>query len=130
MSIPDAILKLRRRLESYPLLSYHDDGQTITVDPTSTTGYSVSLTATGRDFIVRFDGWHEYFNFQVDAINYFVLGLSNQYRLKVLRRGKIDYQWTLEYRTPAGWEEDSTTGRAFFPFWRRREIIYRQNILP
>jgi len=129
MSIPDAILKLRRRLESYPLLSYHDDGQTITVDAASPTGFAVSLTATGRDFIVRFDGWHEYFNFQVDAINYFVLGLSDQYRLKVLRRGKTEYQWTLQYRTATGWDEDSTIARAYFPFWRKLEIIYRQNTL-
>ncbi len=129
MSVSDAIVKLRQRLQSYPLLSYHDDGQTITIDPTSATGFSVSLTATGRDFIVRFDGWYEHFNFQVDAINYFILGLSDQYRLKVLRRGGTDYQWTLEYRTAGGWNEDSTIQLPFFPFWRKREIICRQNAM-
>ncbi len=48
-------------------------------------------------------------------------------RLKVFRRGRIDYRWTLEYHNKAGWKEDSTTGLLLFPFWRKREVIYRQN---
>jgi len=84
---------------------------------------------TEDEFIVSFDGWHEHFKSQVDALNCFALGLTDQCRLKVFRRGRTDYRWTLEYRTEGGWKEDSTTGFLFFPFWRKCEILYRQNAI-
>ena len=123
----NAIEQIRQKLQTYPLLRCREIGNKITVAPTSTRGFSVSLTVTGVAFIVSFDGWHEHFKSQEDALNCFVFGLSDQCRLKVFRRGKTDYRWSLEYRTEGGWNEESTTGFVFFPFWQKREIIFRQN---
>ena len=125
----DAIEQIRQMLQSYPLLSYHQDGNTFIVAPASANGFSASLTFTGDGFVVSFDGWHEHFESEVDAFNCFVFGLSDQCRLKVFRSGMTDYRWTLEHLTEEGWHEESTTRLLFFPFWRQRHIIYRQNTI-
>lgn len=61
------------------------------------------------------------------ALDCFAFGLSDQSRLKVLRRGKFEFRWTLEFIKAGAWQEDSTTGLLFFPFWEKEQIVYRQN---
>jgi hypothetical protein len=45
---------------------------------------------------VHFNGWHENFKDQQEALSCFTLGLSVQCRLKEYRRWKIAYKWTVE----------------------------------
>jgi hypothetical protein len=121
------IEKVRARLQDHPDLKYRETGKSITVDAPSATGFSVSLHAVSNEFVVHFDGWHEHFATESDALNCFAFGLTGGCRLKVFRRWKFEYCWTLQRLTDQGWQEDSTTGLFFFPFWGQREIIYRQN---
>jgi hypothetical protein len=129
MPVIDQVLE---RLKKYPQLSYRVKGDWITIDAPSPTGFSVSL-ALGRSgltrsgFTVLFDGWHEEFTSDADALNCFAFGLSDECRLKVHRRCKFEYRWTVEYSDGNEWKEDGTTGLLVFPFWCRREVIYRQN---
>lgn len=124
----NAIEQVQQRLLKYPSLSYHQtDNSSITVAAPSPNGFSLTLTATQNGYVVFFDGWHEEFRSDEEALNCFAFGLSDQCRLKVFRRGQRDYKWTVESRTDAGWTEDSTTGLLFFPFWKGEEIVYRQN---
>jgi hypothetical protein len=131
LAIP-VIDQILERLKKYPQLSYRVAANSITIDAPSPTGFSVSL-ACGRSglarysFTVSFDGWHEEFTSDADALNCVAFGLSDQCRLKVYRRCKIEYRWTVEYPDGDEWREDSTTSLLVFPFWRRREINYRQN---
>lgn len=119
--------KARARLQEHPELKFRETGNSIVVDAPSSNGFSVSIHAVNNEFIVHFDGWHKHFDNESAALDCFVFGLFGRCRLKVCRRWKMEYRWTLESLTDQGWEEDSTTGLVFFPFWRRREIIYRQN---
>lgn len=123
------IERIRDRLQKHPMLSFHEAADTITVEPQSDNGFSVSLAVLKTEFVVSFDGWHGHFKSEDEALNCFALGLSDQCRLKVHRRAGGEYRWTLEHLTNDGWKADSETGRLFFPFWGRREIIYRQNRL-
>ena len=74
-----------------------------------------------------FDGWHEHFDTEEEALNCFEFGLSGNCRLKVVYRGSFAHRWTLESKTDSGWREDSTTGLLVFPFWRRRRAVYLTN---
>lgn len=116
-----------QRLKKYPQLSYHVQGDSVRVDPPSSTGFSVSLICGRAGFTVYFDGWHEEFKSEEDALNCFAFGLSDEFRLRVGRHGRMESSWTVEYHGHQGWKRDSTTGLLFFPFWRRREFVYRQN---
>ena len=77
----------------------------------------------------RFEGWHEHFERQEEALNCFAVGLSDSARLKVLSRGGVDYSWMLETRQENQWVPDSTTGLFFFPFWRKKVTRYLRNTL-
>jgi hypothetical protein len=90
-------------------------------------GFAVSLTEGTDEWVVRFDGWHEHFTSEDEALNCFAFGLSDRCRLRVLYRGSFPYRWTVEERTEHGWRDDSTTGLMLFPFWRRSRTEYRQN---
>ena len=69
--------KIIQRLQSCRLLSYRQDGNTITVDPRSTEGFSVSFTVTANEFMVSFDGWHVHFTSEAEALKCFTLGLGS-----------------------------------------------------
>jgi hypothetical protein len=125
----NVIKRIRERLMHYPTVTYRDRGNAITINPMTTDGFSVSLAIERAEFVVSFDGWHEHFQSEDDALNCCAFGLSDRCRLRVLRRWGIEYRWTLETQTDAGWREDSTTGLLLFPFWGKLEIIYRRNAL-
>ena len=122
-----AVERLVEALQKHPEVPYSVEADWITVPAPSPTGFSVALSSGPEGFTVYFDGWHEEFTSEVGALNCFALGLSEQCRLKVYRRGNTDYRWTLEYRAGQQWAEGSTTGLLFFPFWRNRVTMYRQN---
>lgn len=121
------IEEVRHRLQRYPMLKYRENGDLITVDPINECGFSVSMGIHRNEFIVSFDGWHEHFKTEDEALNCFAYGLSEQCRLKVHRTQGFEYCWTLEHLSDTGWKSVSSTIRLFFPFWRKRDIIYRQN---
>jgi hypothetical protein len=90
-------------------------------------GFAVSLTEKLSGYTVGFDGWHEEFDEEDEALEAFAFGLSDQCRLKVVKRGKMECAWIVEGRENDQWQEDSTTGLIFIPFWRKRNVEYRQN---
>jgi hypothetical protein len=121
------IEEIVERLKTYPQLLFRVQGNSIRVDPPSPSGFSISLICGRTGYTVCFDGWHEEFSSEEEALNCFAFGLSDECRLKVVRRGKMESNWSVEYRDNQSWIEDSTTGLLFFPFWHRRTFVYRQN---
>jgi len=122
-----AIEKIIELLQEHPDLKYQVEGNTITVEAPSATGFCVWMSEEPGEYVVGYEGWHGHYETEDDALAHFFLGLSDSCRLKVSRRGNINYWWTVECRTESGWAKVSTTGRLFFPFWRRKEVVYRQN---
>jgi hypothetical protein len=121
------IEKIKAKLEKYPHLKYKVEGDSLTIDPPTGSGFSVWFRVYNRGFTVGFDGWHEEFENEEEALNALAFGLSNQYRLKVIKRGNTDCKWVLEAKDGEEWKEDSITGRIFIPFWKKTSIEYRQN---
>lgn len=122
-----SIERARELLQKWPNLVYRETANSITVDAQPQTGFSISFHAARNEFVVSFDGWHDHFETESDALKCFEFGLVGPCRLKVYRRWKMEYRWTLERFVDDRWEECSTSGLLIFPFWGRREIIYRQN---
>ncbi len=116
-----------RLRQHHPSLSTRVEGDTITVEPLDEDGFPVWLRKEDGSYVVGFDGWHEHFDSEEDALNCFAFGFSERCRLKVIYRGSFAHRWTLESKTDEGWREDSTTGLLLFPFWRRRRVVYRTN---
>ncbi len=54
-------------VQKYPGLSHRESDTSITVDRASANGFSVSLHATGNDFVVHYNGWHEHFATETEA---------------------------------------------------------------
>lgn len=124
-----AIDRIRERLAGYPQVSYQVENRTITIDPASPEGFSVWLTEAGDELVVGFEGWHEHFTSEEDALNCLAFGLGDQCRLRIDYCGDFPYRWTAEARAGTGWQADSTTGVFFAPFWRGKRTTYHQNHL-
>jgi hypothetical protein len=123
------IEEIKAKLQKYPHAKFESDGNSISVFPTSNDGFTVSLTVNQDSYTVSFDGWHEDFQDNEEALNCFAFGLSSDCRLKEYRRGNFAYKWIVESKENDGWVEDSTTGLFLFPFWMRKEVRYLQNNL-
>ena len=126
----DVIEELRQRLDKLPDAPYESDGNSITVLPQNSHGFSVTLTQnSAASYTVFFNGWHEDFEDVEETVNVFGLGLSDECRLKEYRRVNFAYKWTVETLEEGEWLEQSTTSLLIFPFWRKREVHYLHNKL-
>lgn len=126
-----SIQKVKDRLAKHPVVQFEADGSRITVYPSDTSGFEVSLLVSDPGYSVFFDGWHENFSCEPEALDCLAFGLSQACRLRVEYRGKTPYRWTLEAFENGQWRTDSTVGLLVFPYWRRRRVEYRQNsIIP
>ena len=63
--------------------------------------FDVLIQTAGEAFLVGFDGWHEHFDAEEDALNCFAFGLSKACRLKVAKRGNMECSWTVQ-----AWHDD------------------------
>lgn len=122
-----AISKIKEKLKNYPELKYQVVGNSISIPPILSTGFTIWLTENISGFTVGFDGWHEEFDHENDALNCIAFGLSDQCRLKIVKYGKIACSWTLEMKNEHGWAEESRTGLIFIPFWKKRSVEYLTN---
>ena len=91
--------------------------------------FEVCLQTDGEVYQVSFGGWHELFENEEDALNCFAFGLSEECRLKVVKRGGMECSWTVQLRQGRRWVDDKTTGLVFIPFWQRCCVEYRRNII-
>ena len=125
----NVIEEIKARLQKYPHAKYECDADSISVFPTSDDGFTVSLNVNPNSYTVSFDGWHEDFQDEEEALNCFAFGLSSDCRLKEYRRGRYAYKWTVEAKENEEWVTDSSTGLFLFPFWMKKESRYLQNNL-
>jgi hypothetical protein len=129
MNTIDRVLELLNDLR----LPHRVNGQSVTVDPTSPNGFSVSFEIRDDTWTVSGDGWHQHFDFadqasnENEALACFKSCLTGETRLRVRRRGQTEYRWVLERQTEVGWRAYSSTGLFFFPFWSPLEICDRVN---
>ncbi len=123
------IEKVTRKLAAYSAIQWTSDAHSIRVETPKSGGFSVWLKVNDPGFTVGFDGWHEEFDTEEEALNCFAFGLSDRCRLKVVRRGNFDCSWTVESKSNGEWTEDSTVGLFLVPFWRRKRVEHRQNSL-
>jgi hypothetical protein len=124
-----AIEKIKEKLKKYPQVTYEEVENFISVLPITDKGFTVSLEISHDNFKVFYNGWHEDFENETEALECFAFGLSNECRLKEFCRNGQPYKWTLEYKENEIWIEDSTTGLFNFSIWKEQTINYLQNNL-
>jgi hypothetical protein len=123
----DIIGKIKETLARYPAVRFSEEPGAITIHPADESGFTVSLQVRASGFLVHFDGWHEEFASEAEALNCLVFGLSPKCRLAVVLRGNVPVKWTIESLDDDRWVGDSDVGLLLQPFWRRRRVVYRQN---
>jgi hypothetical protein len=125
-----AIEIIKEKLNKYPHVKYKIKGSHIEILPMDETGFAVSLEENNGEYIVFFEGWHEHFTNQQEAINCVAFGLSDSCRLKVIRRSGKPYKWIVEHFNNGTWKKDSETGLLIFSFWKKRtKKIYQNKII-
>jgi hypothetical protein len=125
----NVIEETKAKLQEHPRAKFEIDSNSISVFPTSDSGFTVGLTVNQDLYTVSFDGWHENFRNEEEALSCFGFGLSSDCRLKEYRRGTFIYKWVVESKKNGEWAEDSGTGLLLFPFWGKKEVRYLQNNL-
>lgn len=125
----DAIKKVKEKLRKYPQVVYEETENSISVLPVTDKGFTVTFEIGYDDIKVFYNGWHEDFEDEEEALNCFAFGLSDECRLKEFCRNGEPYKWTLEYKDGKNWIEDSTTSLFNFSFWKEQTINYLQNDL-
>ena len=98
----------------------------VAVKPADKSGFPIELIERGpASWTVYFDGWHEEFGSEREALSCVAFGLSEECRLRVEKRGETPVKWTVESREGGTWIADSEVG-LFRPFfWRARSVEYR-----
>lgn len=124
----DILSEIEKRLMKYPHVKFSREANGLTIRSPNDNGFDISLFVTDC-YEVNFEGWHEEFKEPEEALDCIAFGLSAECRLRVFRRGEMDYKWTLESKSDSGWQEESTTGLIFYPFWRQASQRFLQNAL-
>lgn len=122
-----AIERIRATLAQYPSLQVTSSHDSIAVAPPTPNGFTVRLAAKNGRFTVSFEGLHEQFRNEADALNCLTFGLSRGCRLRIDRRGDFAYRWTVEYLRGGHWVADRTARLRLYPFWRAVRTEYRRN---
>jgi hypothetical protein len=117
------------KLDGYSGFDIDFDDDHVIVSCKNPDSFDVSLHAFGSEFQVSFDGWHEHFETEEEALNCFAFGLSQDCRLKVKKRGTVECSWTVQAWQDDTWVDDTTTGLILIPFWRPKQIEYRRNLI-
>jgi hypothetical protein len=125
----DAIAQIEEKLRSHPEVRYERTASSINVLPATNEGFTVTLEVSGHQYTVSFNGWHEHFEKQEEALDCFAFGLSDECRLREIRRGDFAYRWIVESKQNGSWIAESETGLLVFPFWRPKRVRYLQNNL-
>ena len=123
----NAIQKIKTMLSAYPDVRYSESADGIEVHPRDQSGFTVGLRVTPSSFTVYFEGWHEEFTSEDEALGCFAFGLSPKCRLAVVFRGNTETKWVVEGFENGAWTSDSETGLLLQPFWRSARVEYRQN---
>ena len=122
--------KIKQKLTKYPEVQFETDSSSITILPTTPEGFSVTLIMNSQDsYTVHFEGWHENFDDENEALGVLALGLSGDCRLREYYRGNFAYKWVVDFKEDEEWLEQSTTGLLIFPFWRKIRMRILQNRL-
>jgi hypothetical protein len=124
-----AIDRIKAKLSAHPEIRYSEGPNEIDVKPPDSSGFSVGFRIIPTGFTVNFEGWHEEFTSEDEALNCFAFGLSPNCRLAVVLRGNTETKWVVESLKDGKWTPDSETGLLLQPFWRSARIEYRQNNL-
>jgi hypothetical protein len=122
-----ALEKIKAKLAKHPHVTAEYQGGSIVVPASSPKGFDVTFVSEHTAYLVSFDGWHEHFMSEDEAIACFGFGLSSRCRLAITFRGPTPVQWTVESERDGQWTRDSVTGLFFSPFWRAKRIEYRRN---
>lgn len=127
--VHSTIAKVKAKCEKYPDFDIEVTVTSIAARMKSGVGFTAWMIIGDGRYTVGFDGWHEHFASEEDALKCFAAGISGECRLVTYLRGGTPYRWTVEYRDGDKWRRDRTTGLLWFPFWRRREVNVLQNRL-
>lgn len=125
----DPIAKIRNKLEQDPRVRLETTDTAVTVSMRDGSGFPVRFEGVDGEYRVFFDGWHEHFEDEDEALACLAFGLSSRCRLVTTYRGDRPVKWTVESREGDSWRVESTTGLLLVPFWRRRRIESRSNSL-
>jgi len=119
--------KIKKLIDRIPDLNFEESKNYFSILPSDKKGFKVWMSIKDKYMTVGYDGWHEEFDIENDAIRCFIYGLTNKCRLKVFKRGKVVYKWIMQAFEDDQWLDFSSTIILFVPFWRKKEIIFLQN---
>ncbi len=119
--------RVLEQLRKFPRIRYERNGSTITIPAADPNGFPVSFSVDEALYSVTLGGWHDEFIDERQALDHFAMGLFDNVRLKSLARGNTEYRWTIERKQGDKWVRVEECGLLFFPFWKRKRVIYRRN---
>ena len=62
------IEKSKEKLQKYPHVRYKTDKRALSVPPSNPNGFTVMLAVSGNGYTVSFNGWHEEFEDEDEAL--------------------------------------------------------------
>lgn len=125
------IKKVLSILESFENLDYSVTDDSITVKKTSDEGFSVILWEDPRQsYVVNFGHyWHDNWSSEEKAVNWFLYGVTGEYRLVCDYRWRYLVKCTVERFADDDWIPIDTVGSclSLLVWWLPQRIIFLQN---
>ena len=125
----ESIRILSEKVLKYPDAKVTQEEDSLIVSPNLKTGFPVSFYDYDSEAVVSYGGWHDSFKDKEEALNWFTFGLSSSCRLQVHSRGTFEYKWIVQSFENEKWVNKDENSIIFFPYWRKRKILYLQNNL-
>jgi hypothetical protein len=124
-----ALEVIRDKLQKYPDVKFDMSDSHVIIFPRTAGGFSVSLYVHDTGYTVGFEGWHEEFVQESEALNFLAFGLSEDCRLRVVSMANWDYRWIVQHRSNGTWVDESEVGNFWFPRWMTRDRYLQNDVI-
>lgn len=98
-----AIRSLEEKLAKHPGIRFTSGDGWIEIPAQSDDGFTIRLEASADSRTVYFEGWHEHFDTDEEALECAAFGLTDACRLAVTYRGDTATSWTVQSRGTNDW---------------------------
>jgi hypothetical protein len=121
--------RITEKLAKYPEVKFRREESFLSIPPQTSDGFEVAIRRLPTESIVSFGGWHEHFEKEEDALEWFGFGLSEECRLKIISRAGMHCRWIVEGLEGDEWIFRAETGSLFQPFFLPKKERVQQNHL-
>jgi hypothetical protein len=129
----NAVYCLKQRLRLYPGVQFMASDSAIKILEPNPNGFALVLIRKSHTWRIQFEGWRCHLSHASEAVELVLRALEGEYRLRIVSRAGVAYEWSLQRKVEGDWQTYRTVVRhslaRILSVWGGKCVSYKQNAL-